>query len=276
MSEPAATLKAEVKAFWNRQSCDTEHALAGKFSRQYFDEIERRRYTNIANIHSFAQFARYHGKRVLEVGFGAGTDFMQWLRAGAVASGVDLTEEALANLTRGIEVYGLPKPEKLQVADAENLPFADGSFDLGYSWGVLHHTPNTERAIAELVRVVRAGGEIKIMLYNRHSYYMYGVWLHQALRRGQPWRSLRWLLWNRIESMGTKGYTQKELRQILAPLGLTDVRIETVLTTVDFSERKPLPFRIWNALLRAFDALVGGRFGWNHCVCARKRWTACP
>src|SRR5438445_13749371 len=97
---PAQTteLKAQVKVFWNRQSCDTQHASAQKFSREYFDQIEDRRYASPDLIHSFAQFTRYHGQRVLEVGFGAGTDFIQWLRAGAIASGVDLTEEALDNL----------------------------------------------------------------------------------------------------------------------------------------------------------------------------------
>jgi 2-polyprenyl-3-methyl-5-hydroxy-6-metoxy-1,4-benzoquinol methylase len=100
---PAEPLKAEVKAYWNRQSCETDHARAQKFSREYFEEIERFRYSTQPFIHSFAQFTRYHGKRVLEVGFGAGTDFIQWLRAGAIVSGIDLTEEALANLTHRIE-----------------------------------------------------------------------------------------------------------------------------------------------------------------------------
>ena len=96
-------LKAEVKAFWNRASCDTWHAESQKFTREYFEQIEQWRYRDQPFIHSFAQFTRYHGKRVLEVGFGAGTDFIQWLRAGARASGVDLTEEALANLLAAIE-----------------------------------------------------------------------------------------------------------------------------------------------------------------------------
>src|SRR5438132_9120231 len=116
------TLKAQVKAFWNRRSCDTHHAHAEKFTRDYFEEIEQWRYADQPFIHSFAQFTRYSGKRVLEVGFGASTDFIQWLRAGASASGVDLTEEALAHLNHRIRIYDLPAPECLKVADAENLP----------------------------------------------------------------------------------------------------------------------------------------------------------
>jgi ubiquinone/menaquinone biosynthesis C-methylase UbiE len=74
-----------------------------------------------------------------------------------------MTEEALANLTHRIQVYGLPEPASVKVADAENLPFESGYFDLGYSWGVLHHTPDTEKSVRELVRVVRSGGEIKLI-----------------------------------------------------------------------------------------------------------------
>ena len=137
-------LKASVKAFWNKQSCDTWHTGSEKFTREYFEQIEEWRYRDQSFIHSFAQFSRYRGKRVLEVGFGAGTDFIQWLRAGAIASGVDLTEEALANLRQRIRVYDLPQPENLQVADAENLPFRDNEFDLGYSGRSPSHAKHRE------------------------------------------------------------------------------------------------------------------------------------
>src|SRR5438477_4688792 len=95
-------VKEQVRDFWNQQSCDTHVAKAAKFSKEYFEEIEAYRYHDQPFIHSFAQFSRYHGKKVLEVGFGAGTDFIQWLRAGAIANGIDLTAEALDNLTHRI------------------------------------------------------------------------------------------------------------------------------------------------------------------------------
>jgi ubiquinone/menaquinone biosynthesis C-methylase UbiE len=270
MGQPADVLKTEVKAFWNRQSCDTHHTRSGKFTAEYFEQIEQWRYADQPFVHSFAQFTRYHGKRVLEVGFGAGTDFIQWLRAGALASGVDLTEEALAHVTHRIQLYNLPPPECLKVADAENLPFASDTFDLGYSWGVLHHTPDTEMALAELVRVVRPGGEIKVMLYNRHSLCACRCWLKHALFKGRPWKSLRWALWHHIESIGTKGYTRKEIRRMLAPLGVTDLRCETYLTSADRIGHRTLPLRFCDGLLGAAVALTGSRLGWFHTAYARK------
>lgn len=186
--QEAGPLKSQVREFWNRQSCDTDATRAEKFSRDYFEEIEAFRYRDQPFIHPFAQFSRYHGKQVLEVGFGAGTDFIQWLRAGAIVSGIDLTPEALANLTHRIQRYQLPPAESIQVADAENLPFPTDTFDLGYSFGVLHHSPDTEKALRELVRVVRPGGEIKVMLYNRHSFCIFKTWVKFAVLRvpGRP------------------------------------------------------------------------------------------
>lgn len=270
MAQDSATIKSEVKAFWNRQSCETQYANSKKFSREYFEEIEQWRYADQPFIHSVAQFTRWHGKRVLEVGFGAGTDFIQWLRAGAIVSGVDLTEEALANLDHRIKVYELPQPECLKMADAENLPFPSDHFDLGYSWGVLHHTPDTEKAISELVRVVRPGGKIKIMLYNRHSLCAYRCWLKNAVLKGRPWKNLRWVLWNYIESVGTKAYTRKEVRRIFSSLPLVDVHVETYLTSADLLARKQWPFRLSNWGIRLAAAVSANRFGWFHCITARK------
>jgi len=254
-------LKSEVREFWNRLSCDTQVASSPKFSRNYFEEIESFRYHDQPFIHAFAQFTRYYGKRILEVGFGAGTDFIQWLRAGARASGIDLTQEALENLTHRIQAYELPAPEQIMVGDAEKLPFESNSFDLGYSFGVLHHSPDTEKAIAELVRVVRAGGEIKMMLYNRHSIYVFNQWVKFALLRGKPWQSLRSILWNHIESIGTKGFTRQELSQMLSKLPLENISIHTEMTAADYLSASALP--PLNILYRICLSLTGGGRNWN-------------
>ena len=254
-------LKARVREFWNAQSCDTQVAHSPKFSKEYFEEIERFRYFDQPFIHSFAQFTRYRDKKVLEVGFGAGTDFVQFLRAGAHVSGVDLTEEALANLRHRIAVHELSEPNSIQVADAEKLPFPSNSFDLGYSFGVLHHSPNTAKAIEELARVVKPGGEIKVMLYNRHSIYVFNLWIKHALLRGKPWKPLRWVLWNYMESIGTKGYTRKELERILSDLGMEQIAIHTEITAADYLSSSAFP--PLNRLYRCWLRLTGPRFAWH-------------
>jgi ubiquinone/menaquinone biosynthesis C-methylase UbiE len=176
----------------------------------------------------------------------------------------------LANVRHRIQLYGLPQPESLQVADAENLPFPSNTFDLGYSWGVLHHTPNTEKALAELVRVVRPGGEIKIMLYNRRGMYAWKMWIKHTLLKGRPWKSLRWVLWNRVESIGTKGYTEKEVRRMLTPLGLTDIRLHPFITNNDRVVSPGFAYRVAGLLVGTVLALTGKRLAWYRGISARK------
>ncbi len=257
----AAELKRQVRDFWNVQSCDTHVARSEKFSREYFEEIEAFRYFDQSFVHSFAQFTRYRGKRVLEEGFGAGTDFIQWLRAGAIVSGVDLTPEALENVRHRIEAYQLPAPEKIVVGDAENLPFESGSFDLGYSFGVLMCAPDTLQGLRELVRVVRPGGEIKVMLYNRHSIWALNQWIKHALLKGRPWKSLSWVFWHFNESIGTKAHTRAELSRMLPPLGLRRIRIHTEITSADYLGASAFPPLNW--LYRLAILLAGERHPWH-------------
>src|SRR6266699_3450587 len=115
-----------------------------------------------------ADFRSARGLKVLEIGCGLGTDGAQFAEAGADYTGVDLTEAAVELARRRFELFSLPG--KFQTADAENLAFADDSFDLVYSHGVLHHTPETEKAIQEIHRVLRPGGRAVVMLYHRGSY----------------------------------------------------------------------------------------------------------
>src|SRR5205085_2800103 len=151
--------------------------------------------------------------------------------------------------------------ESIQVGDAENLPFESNQFDLGYSFGVLHHSPNTEAALRELVRVIRPGGELKVMLYNRHSIYVVSQWVKHALLRGRPWKSLSWALWHHVESVGTKAYTRGELRRMIGALGLTGVRVETLITSADYLSASAFPPLNW--LYRLCIQAAGCRRSWR-------------
>lgn len=232
-------LKTELKNFWNNQACGTATIDKEKYSLEYFEDIERNRYDLQPEIFNFAQFTRFHNKRLLEVGVGAGTDFIQWIRAGAECYGIDLTPEAIDHVNRRLEVYGL-ECKDLLVADAEDLPFVDNYFDLIYSWGVIHHSPNTIKALEEIIRVLKPGGEAKVMIYNRHSLLAFFFWVKHALLKLRPWKSIAWVLWNHMESIGTKGYTIKEMENILADYtNIKDIKVETIYTYYDKLGRFP-------------------------------------
>jgi ubiquinone/menaquinone biosynthesis C-methylase UbiE len=253
-------VKTQVRDFWNRSPCGTEVTTEEKYSLPYFEHIEDYRYSVEPLIFSFAQFTRFREKRVLEVGVGAGTDFLQWVRAGAQAYGIDLTPEGIEHVRQRLKLYGL-QAEELRVADVEALPYPKGFFDLVYSWGVIHHSPNTIRALEEIIRVTRPGGLCKIMVYNRHSLGTFYLWVKHALLKGRPWKSFAWCLYHFQESLGTKGYTQKEVAHILRHYPVERVKIKSWKTYFDSMELSKK--RLWRVLGGILSYLSGGhRFGW--------------
>jgi ubiquinone/menaquinone biosynthesis C-methylase UbiE len=213
MTTETATTR-QVREYWEQASCGTGKTSRPKFSREYFEEIEAFRYSVEPFIHEFAQFSRWNGKDVLEVGVGAGTDFLQFVRSGARAHGVDLTDEALANVEHRLTTYGL-KAADLRRCNAEQLPYPPDTFDLVYSWGVIHHAEDMFRVFAEIYRVTRPGGTIKIMIYNRASLWAWYLAIRYAIPRGHVLDARRWALAHHQESFQTKAYTEAEIRAFL-------------------------------------------------------------
>ncbi len=249
-------LKNNVKQYWNAASCGTEFINQKKFSLEYFEAIESFRYSIEPEIFSFAQFSRFHGKKILEVGVGAGTDFTQWVRSGCLAYGVDLTEEAIQNVTHRLQLYNL-QAQDIRQADAENLPHQDNTFDLVYSWGVIHHSPDTERCLQEIVRVAKPGGTIKIMIYNRRSLFALYQYFIFGLFKGKPFQSLKTILFNNQESPGTKAYTKKEALVLIEkhPVDLVDIR--SSISSHDLLYYKK------NRILKLLAYTAACIFGWH-------------
>lgn len=237
-------LKEKVREYWDENTCGTNFTNEEKYTKEYFDDIEQTRYEIHPEVFNFAQFSRFYGKKILEVGIGAGTDFIQWVRSGAEAYGIDLTPEAIKHVQTRLEVYGLEAAE-IKVSDAENLDYPDNMFDLAYSFGVIHHSPNTPKALDEIIRVIKPGGAAKIMIYNRHSLLAYFFWIKHALLKFKPWKSIRWVLWNHMESLGTKAYTVNEVKDLLRTKPVTNVSVTTMFTYYDRLARfSPLIQRI--------------------------------
>ena len=225
----AAETKEQVRGFWSRTPCGSWDATAPEGTAEYYAQIETRRYELEPFIGRFAQFRTTSGQSVLEIGVGLGTDHVQFARAGARVHGIDLTERGVELVRRRLELERLSS--ELQVADAEQLPFATGSFDYVYSWGVLHHTPDTARAVAEAIRVIKPGGRLCMMMYSRHAWVSYGLWLRHGPLSRRPLRSISDVLYHHMESLGTKGFTKREVRRMFA--GVDDLEINKVATPYD-------------------------------------------
>lgn len=220
--------KRQVKNFWESASCGESLYLPAD-QQDAYDRQAEMRYSLEPYIRPFAEFDRYAGKSVLEIGVGLGADHEQFARGGAHLHGVDLTERAIRHVQSRFDAKRLNT--SLTSMDAEQLSFDDDTFDLVYSWGVLHHTPDTPRAIDQVYRVLKPGGEAKIMIYHKWSMIGLMLWLRYGLMQGRPFIAWSELYDKHLESPGTKAYTVDEAKRLFR--SFRAVEIETVLTHGD-------------------------------------------
>ena len=161
-----------VKKYWNNQPCNINHSKKEFLSRDYFNEIEKKRYFIESHIPKFANFKKYKNKNVLEIGCGIGTDGVQFLKNGANYTGVELSKNSLDIFRERIKILGLSNlKSNLILSNCESLKNVPKlNYNLIYSFGVIHHTPNMKKAFEEVYKLSNKKTEIKIMLYAKNSY----------------------------------------------------------------------------------------------------------
>lgn len=269
-------LKSEVRAHWEAETCGTRYSQEGDRAR-YFRELAEARYKLEPYIFDVAGFSDGKGKRVLEIGVGAGADFANWCRHVEHATGVDLTDRAIELTRERLTLEDVPDSRyTLRRMDAENLDFPSESFDIVYSYGVLHHSPDTRRAFSEVQRVLRPGGEFRGMVYHLHSWTTYMLWAQQVLR-GRVDRTPREVVFDQLESPGTKVYTLPEAQELLRGVGFDDVKLWTQLCpgdllTIEPSQKYQAPIYklVWKLYPRWLVQRLGHRFGLALNIRARK------
>lgn len=174
-----SSAKARTIAQWTDIPCGSTASSAEPGTHEFYASVRRHRYEDAPWMLTALGFRSHAGQRVLEVGVGMGTDHAEWHDGGAEAYGVDLTPRHLQLAQGHLRARG--HVPRLARADAERLPFADGTFDVVYSFGVIHHTPGTQECVDEMWRVLRPGGRAIVMVYHRHSE---NYWLNFIMRRG--------------------------------------------------------------------------------------------
>ena len=170
-----------VKDFWNTRPCNIRHSKKDIGSKEYFDEVEKKKFFVEPHIKTFSQFERWSGKKVLEIGCGIGTAAINFARFGADYTGVELSSKSLELTQQRFNVYN--QTGKFYEGNAEELTnfLPAEKYDLIYSWGVIHHTPNPKKAISEISKYLSKDGVLKIMLYSSESWknYMISIGLDQ-------------------------------------------------------------------------------------------------
>jgi ubiquinone/menaquinone biosynthesis C-methylase UbiE len=156
-----------VRAYWDARVHDTVLSHDPPGSAGYFAAMANYRYSKLGYLPQLIGFARWRDKDVLDVGCGAGLDLVRLARAGARASGIDISRGSLVLARQYLETAGLRA--KLVQADAARLPFSDASFDLVLCHGVLPFAPDPGAIVVECRRVLREGGLAIVVAYNRRS-----------------------------------------------------------------------------------------------------------
>jgi SAM-dependent methyltransferase len=201
---------------------------------------------------------------------GMGADYLEWLKAGAVATGVDMSSSSLARARRRCELAGYV-PD-LREADAEHLPFPDNSFDIVYSYGVMHHSPDPAQCVREARRVLKPGGALRIMIYRHPSLTGTMLWLRYGWARG---KSLRKAVYDHLESPGTNSYTDDEAQMLLEGFEHTELRREfspgdLLLNEPSARFRGAFYRLIWKMYPRRLVRAFGRRFGLFLLISAKK------
>jgi len=161
---------AEVRSFWDAKPCNIGHSKSEFGTRQYFDEVEARKYFVEPHIPNFADFPRWAGKKVLEIGFGIGTDAINFARAGAEYTGIELSPESLKICKKRFDIFGLTGNLKLGNVETLDEVLEPQTFDLIYSFGVLHHTPSLSHALSNIKKYCASSSELRIMVYAKDSW----------------------------------------------------------------------------------------------------------
>lgn len=162
---------SDIKQFWNEQPVGSNF-VAYQQDKSFYDKYDEFRYRTEAHILDELNAIDFKNKKVLEIGLGQGADSMQIINRGGIYFGIDLTEESVRRVKERFRLFDKPY-EEVRLANAEDIPYAENSFDIVYSHGVIHHSPNIEKIVSEIYRVLKPGGQAVIMLYHKNSYNYY-------------------------------------------------------------------------------------------------------
>lgn len=215
----------KVHEYWNSRPCNIRHSSKSQDSVEFFDEVAAKKFKAEDHKMAFLELSKWNGKKVLELGCGMGTDAIQFAKAGAHVTCVDLTENSLDLCKKNFALHGLSGEFILgNIEELHTLLPANAKYDLIYSFGVIHHTPNPKAVFEKIPQFLNEDGEVRCMLYSRFSYKLF--WL---MRDYNAWdfSTADALVQNYSEAQSgcpvTYTYTFDEIKDLVSPLSIQDI-----------------------------------------------------
>lgn len=244
----------EVKGYWETRLPQRWYSKKKEGTKEFYDEVEISRFSQFPYLYKDAEFESHAGEDVLEIGCGIGTESVVFARNKSNITAIDLTETAIKTTEQRFKLYGLKGVFKRM--NAEKLEFPDNSFDYVYSNGVLHHTPDTFKAVEEVRRVLKPNKHASIFLYAKGWMYYIFFPLYFGLLKGELFK-MSWdeLVHKHYEMEGNvpivRVYTQKGLKKLFRNYTKVIIKRRSLYTSV--SDKYP---NRW--LIRQLEKIWGG------------------
>jgi ubiquinone/menaquinone biosynthesis C-methylase UbiE len=264
----------QVQDYWNARPCNIRHSPKPVGTREYFDEVERRKYFVESHIPPFAEFAKWKGKSVLEIGCGIGTDTINFARHGAKVTVVELSDKSLEVARQRAQVFGLQDQIHFIPGNAEDLNklVPAQKFDLVYSFGVIHHSPHPEVIVSHIRQLMGPQSELRLMVYAKACYKLF--WIMQQENTWDMGRVDELIARNSEAQTGcpvTYSYTFESARRLLSGFEILDMNKAHIFTW-DIEPYKRYEYKkdpAWAKVSDAELAELEKELGWHLLIKAR-------
>lgn len=263
-----------VHDYWNKRPCNIKRSSAEPGSYEWCLDTERNKYFVEPHIPAFAEFFKWSGKRVLEIGCGIGIDCLNFAKAGATVTAMDLSEKSLELAKARLVFFGLENNVTFYQGNAEELStiLPVQKFDLIYSFGVIHHSPHPERIIESLKQYLSPEGELRLMVYHKRSWKVF--WILLRYGKGAFWRLDKLIADNSEAQTGcpvTYTYDRKSLRKLLQGFDIFYEKIEHIFK-YDVGLYKKFQYRpVWyfRYIFPKIFSFIEHILGWHYCIMAK-------
>ena len=264
-----------IKDYWVNNPCEEWFFGPGincknpnQINLEEFNRNSFLRYSNEPEILKFTDFNLLKGLKVLEVGFGLGSDAVLLAKSSKNYFGTDLSEVSYEVTSRRLKLYGLGNTN-LKVGSSTNLDYEDSFFDFVYSWGVIHHSGNLKKSLEEIYRVLKNGGRSKIMVYNKDSLIVFVYWLYYSIKEFNFKRTRAQIISENIESPGTLILSKNEFQELIESVGFSLVNLKLYRDFFYILRKYPRFIRpLIRVIAKFLSLLLGGEEKIGFFMCA--------
>jgi 2-polyprenyl-3-methyl-5-hydroxy-6-metoxy-1,4-benzoquinol methylase len=258
-----------VKDFWNNSPCNIRHSKSKLGTKKYFNEVESRKYFVEPHIPGFAEFEKWKGKKVLEIGCGIGTDSINFARAGADLTCVELSEKSLDIAKKRFKEFGLEA--NFYCGNAEEIskfvPIEE--YDLIYSFGVIHHTPNPSNVLNEIKKYTKKDTTIKIMMYSKYSWKTFSFFIKNGYKFGFSLdKTIQYFAEAQLNCPVAYTYTNSSIKELLCDFDIKEIKKDHIFPYIikDYIKHKYKKTFIFRMIPNRMFKWLEKKLGWHYLI----------